>query len=261
MAVPIIDNLDGVPEVASVPVYYTHHALLAGGGITDGNGNRFRAAQFNFSRSNTSRVYVQKIAPNGVTLLGHWQVALANNWKHDDFGLDYSGNDLIVWAVGHDTPNPVPDEGRLSPLSEARIVGVFENPGALEGTRGGASVSPAPQEGEPVDYEQIREIMRYEVERGNGRLADEFDPNGIAAGLRSRPGEGLAWFLDDANYAEDETARKLQDTLFQFVKNANAGVQANILGGQDDWGVARRNELKQIIREVLQEIDTDEEAQ
>ena len=100
--------------------------------------------------------------------------------------------------------------------------------------------------------EEIREIVRYEVERGNGRLAREFDPNGIAAGLRSRPAEGMAWIMDPAHHS-DETARQWQDALFQFVKNAAANPLANVLGGQDEWGAARRDELKEIIREVLDE--------
>ena len=73
----------------------------------------------------------------------------------------------------------------------------------------------------------------------------------IRQGLEDKVKDALAELFNDP--AQTPTERTFQDKYFPYVKNAAANPLANVLGGQDAWGRARKEELKGIIREVVNE--------
>jgi hypothetical protein len=242
--IPIIDSIAHLPTFNIITTFRTHMGLLNADPIVDAAGNTFTAVRF--QDGNYTRVYVRKTAPNGA-IVGEWAGIGPGGWKIDGMGLSASGPDLLVEAVAHDLPNPPPPDGRLSADGIGTIPGVFV-PFGNQLPKAGEAGAFVPQiEQEPqVDYDQIRAI----VQAGIDDLAARFGDDGIRQGIKDKAGDAMQYMMSDS---PEWKVRNYQDALFAFVKNANAGVQANILGGQDPWGAARREELKQIIREVLAE--------
>jgi hypothetical protein len=183
--------------------------------------------------------------------------------KIDTVTLTHTGDMVLVYLTTH-APGPGPRKLRRE---LAVIPGVWRTTPQHEAEEGGAGayrggdMLPTP-EVEPVDYEEIERRVNFVVERIVGAAQSDSLVNKITAGqgsmrqqLRALGKQATRELLTGT----DQDAQQYKDALYQFVKNANAGVQANILGGQDPWGVARRDEMKAIIREVLQEIDVDTE--
>jgi hypothetical protein len=247
MPEPIIDDISGATTVQSAAVYSTHMGLLDADAIVDGGGNLFQASRF--QDGNWTRVYVQKVAMNG-QVVGTWQVVAGHGYKIDGLGLTASGSDLLVATVAHDTPNPPPPDGRLSTFAMARIPGVFV-PFANQVPKAGAAGAfvQEPTQELDVDYGRIAAIVAAAVDD----LAQQFGDDGPRKAIFDKAGDADLYMIDPENYSREYKTARYQDVMFNFIKNANAGVQANILGGQDAWGQARRDELKQIIREVLSE--------
>jgi hypothetical protein len=253
-------------QVPSAEVYRTRRGLGEVDPIIDAAGNTFIAVRE--ITGNDTDAYIRKHAPNGA-LVGEWEVQGANGWKIDGCALGASGDHLIVATASHDlTPNP---EGRWSAAGLAHIPGVFV-PFTGQLPEGGAAGAFTPVETEvEVDYNLIRGIVKQEVQAIIGAdernsLVNRFSHGDDVRGqIRIVDKQASTYLIDRANYNDptdpDHLARKFQDGLFEQVKNANAGVQANILGGVDAWGVARRDELKAIIREVIEEVNASEESE
>lgn len=171
--------------------------------------------------------------------------------KIDAVGIERSGRDLLVYAATH-----APGAGnRALHICAKELTGVFDTNPQFEAESNGAGADVIP--GEPgggdteVDYTRVEAIVEFQVNRMEADLISKFggNPNSVRQGIEDKAKDAGVELLTGT----DDKATQYKDALFQFVKNANAGVQANILGGQDTWGVARRDELKAIIREVLDE--------
>jgi hypothetical protein len=169
--------------------------------------------------------------------------------KIDAVGLERSGSDLIVYAATH-----APGAGnRALHIVAKKLVGVFNtNPQfEAESNGAGAEVIPAGQGGggEPVDYDRIRAITRDELglTEGQDSLIQLYGGQGIRQGLEDKAKDAAIELLTGT----DARSEAYKAALYDFLKNAAAGPLANVLGGQDAWGQARQEELRQIIREEV----------
>lgn len=226
--------------------------------IIDAAGNLFLAIGVaEYPPTNSTWVEVFKVPPSGpVPAQPQWKVlptnfGTPNPQKIDQVAVYYSGTDLLVEIVTHE-PGAAP---RDTTVEQAVIPGVFVyeagmqlhsgGPGAFAG---GGQPNPEPG-GADVDYPRVEAIVAFVVQRELTGLIQQFGGQGIRQGLEDKGKDALVETLTGT----DERATQYKNALFDFVKNANAGVQANILGGGDPWGKLRRDELKAIIREVLDE--------
>lgn len=249
-------------QVSSAEIYRTQRGQGDCAVLVDGAGNTFIGVRE--ITGNDTDYYVRKHAPDG-SLVGEWDVQGANGWKIDSGDLGASGDHLLVSTASHDLP-PDPT-GRYSAAGLAHIPGVFV-PFTNQLPEGGAAGAFSP-EGEPqpapeveVDYDRIKReteaVVNFVVERIIGADQQNSLINRITTGPTISVRQALRGLQKDAAIqlltGTDAQAEQYKDALFDFVKNANAGVQANILGGQDEWGVERRNELKAAVREVMEEI-------
>lgn len=173
--------------------------------------------------------------------------------KFDVVEMLRSGDDLFVIGGTH-TPGA---GARTLRLEGKRIPGAFVGiPEAIDEDGAGLSLTPVSEGGTDVDYARVEAIVNFVVERIVGAAQNDSLVNKITTGNQSMR-QAIRGLDKDAAIqlltGTDPQAEQYKAALFDFVKNANAGVQANILGGQDAWGMARRNELKAAIREVLHE--------
>lgn len=169
LTVPVIDNIDSLPVVEAIPLFYTHMALLRSAIAIDGAGNSFFLA--GFQDGNWTRGFLMKVHRDGGTILGQWQIRGAHGWKQDAISAFWSGLDLIIFGVSHDTPNPVPADGRLSAAWKARIMGVWSPHGNVQAEAGGESYDPTVVETEPMDPEVYLQAMAAALNNGNHALA------------------------------------------------------------------------------------------
>lgn len=115
--------------------------------------------------------------------------------------------------------------------------------------------------GELVDYARVDSIVRTAIGLGPGSDAD---PNSLLKAISGRNvaehgsfRQGIEDKVKDAltelfnDPPQTDTERIFQERFFEYVKNANAGVQLNIIDGGDAWGQARREGLVQIVLEAL----------
>lgn len=142
---PRIDNFDSVPQAEpGALLFSTRHGVVGVASVFDAAGNKFVVVQINVAQSNDSFAYVRKYNPQG-QFVDHRRFPLYNFDKHDAVSVSHSGRDLVIIHSGHDTPTPLPPEGRENPVTESRWVGVYEPFPGLSTEQGGASVfSPVP---------------------------------------------------------------------------------------------------------------------
>lgn len=168
--------------------------------------------------------------------------------KIDCVTLERSGSDLLVYAGTH-----APGAGnRALHVVGKRLPGVFSTTPQFEQESNGPGADVIPSGGggtSEVDYARVEAIVNFVVQRELAGLVSLFGGQGIRQGLEDKAKDALVETLT----GDDARAQAYKAALYDFVKNANAGVQANILGGQDQWGQARREELKAALREVLEE--------
>ena len=102
-----------------------------------------------------------------------------------------------------------------------------------------------------MDYDRIRAITRDELglTEGQDSLIQLYGGQGIRQGLEDKAKDAAIELL----IGTDARAEAYKAALYDFLKNAAAGPLANVLGAHDAWGQARRDELKDVIREVLEE--------
>lgn len=257
--------------VDAVPVYYSRAWGTEGSsGRVDGDGNSFLATLFH--KKNASIIYIRKVAPNG-TVLDKWNVvfqgcphdanpdntAWDGTGKVDGFDIYPSGSNLHVKLSGH-----VTNAQRDNLVNMAVLQGVYtphtgtQPEDGRAGAYAPAGGEPDPEPGgEPVDYERIEAIVEFQVQAGIAALVEQYGGGSVRGGIMEKVQDGVRDLFVE-NPPAGSRARVFQERFFPYVRNANAGVWANILGGVDDWNRARRDELKQVIREVLEEGIPDE---
>lgn len=181
--------------------------------------------------------------------------------KFDVVEMLRSGDDLFVIGGTH-TPGA---GARTLRLEGKRIPGAFVGiPEAIDEDGAGLSLTPVSEGGTDVDYARVEAIVKFVVERVVGATESDSLVNKLTTGnvsvrtaLRQISKQALVYLQDPANYNDpndpEHLAQKYQDAVFSFNKNAAANPLANVLGGSDAWGMARRNELKAAVREVLHE--------
>ncbi len=239
--------------------------------LVDGAGSTY-VAFGNSNEANTNETWadVYKYAQSGVLLERH-RVNAPTPYKVDGVDLSHSGGNLVVGCNLH-TPGTV---DRRRAVASVQIPGYAVRQG-ME-TEEGAAGAYAPSDGGGgggMDEETLKRVLREQLGlRGTepsliGLFAgiDPRDPNRnlVRKGLGEK-GLGSAEdaliellqpeFLEEPhrpNPAYTAKAGQYQALLFPFVKNAAANPLANTLGGQDDWGKARRAELVAIVEEGVQ---------
>jgi hypothetical protein len=219
------------------------------GNLVDAAGNRFVAVgTFEFdpgARRNTNNTWVDvfQYTPTGV-IAGVWRVLPQAGYKADAINLSRSGADLIVTVVTHAA---VSDKPRGVHVETASIPGVFVTNPQFELEEGGAGAwQPTAQEVE-VDYGQIRQIMVEEINR-LVRPHVEFWAREAIGNIIPKTMHAFIQGLDENNTREP--APDFRAALFDYLKNAAANPLANVLGGLDEWGEDRRQELIATIREA-----------
>lgn len=218
--------------------------------LVDAGGNVFHAFKNEETAdANNTWIQVQRYAPSGA-LTGRWDAHPPSPFKIDGVGLFHSGADLIVSATTH-THGTGP---RIKQVEAARIVGVFDYQPGFEEERGGPNAFvPGFQEPPPggeVDYNEIERRMKFVVDTYVQPRIDE-KAGAVISNIIPKVQYAFRHGLDETNNVEPAPA--FRDALYSYLKNAAAGPLANVLGGQDEWGQARREELKDIVREVLAE--------
>lgn len=263
MPEPIIDDIGSLPQVECSVLYLTHEGVLNADGVVDAAGNIFAGERFQVG--NYTRIFVRKYAPDGVTLLGQWAVKGPRGYKIDGFGFCPAGPNLDLIIVAHDTPQD--PANRLSASGRARIPGVFVPFGNQLPKAGADNADPqAPQEGEPVDYEEIERRAKFAAKEALNEWVNTWanPERGVRQTLKDLPGDALLYMTDPANKDKEYKTGAYQTVLYEFVRNAAAAVWFNVLRGEPspgDWNIKRREELKEVFREVLREIDEPTEVQ
>jgi hypothetical protein len=207
-------------------------------GMVDAAGNRFSLlAQAVPANGNDTYITLYKITPQGTFI--SWVFRPSQGQKIDKANLLRSGNDVIVECITHAITSNKP---RLLMKESAVVQGVFVTTASYEGEEGGAGAwmptGNPPQEIE-VDYQRISDIVDARVDAAVAQ---------IVANIIPKVQWALVHGLND-NFTQ-APAPELRDRLFTYLKNAAANPLANVLGGQDEWGEARRQELIDTIREA-----------
>jgi hypothetical protein len=207
-------------------------------GMVDAAGNRFSLlAQAVPANGNDTYITLYKITPQGTFI--SWVFRPSQGQKIDKANLLRSGNDVIVECITHAITSNKP---RLLMKESAVVQGVFVTTASYEGEEGGAGAwmptGNPPQEIE-VDYQRISDIVDARVDAAVAT---------IVANIIPKVQWALVHGLND-NFTQ-APAPELRDRLFTYLKNAAANPLANVLGGQDEWGEARRQELIDTIREA-----------
>lgn len=234
--------------------------------VVDAGGNTFIVigAQ-NYPPTNDTWAEVYRVAPGApMPAQPQWRVLPAgfgnpNPQKIDAVQVYYSGGDLLVTMVTHE-PGPGPRdinvEVGIIPSVFVYEEGMIQRSGGPDALSGVTEPAPDPG-GTEVDYPRVEAIVAFVVQRELTGLIQQFGGQGVRQGLEDKAKDAAVELLT----GNDQRAEAYKAALYSFVKNANAGVQANILGGGDAWGTARRDELKAIVREVLREGPPQEQEQ
>ncbi len=249
---PVIDDIGGVPTIQSSTLFLTHLAALNADVLVDNAGNSFHAIRM--QDGNWTRAYIQKIDRNGA-LVNQWQVIAAGGYKIDGLGIAASGADLIVTTVAHDTPNPVPPDGRYSSYGIAKIPGVFVPFGNQLPKAGAAGAFlPEMEAGAEVDYNRIGQIVELKVAAAIDDLASRFGGNSIRQGIEQKVGDGLLYMSDPANYGKEWKTRQFQDVTFKRdMDRLYVGLNKHIIG--ENPGLPVENEgFKKLIKQLLKEV-------
>lgn len=142
--------------VQSAEVYRTKRGQGDSAILVDAAGNTFVATRE--ITGNDTDFYIRKISPAGV-VMGEWEVQGANGYKIDGGDLGASGDHLLVATSAHDTPNPIPPDGRWSAMGLAHIPGVFV-PFDNQAPEAGGPDAFTPTETEvEVDYPRIQTMI------------------------------------------------------------------------------------------------------
>jgi hypothetical protein len=210
-------------------------------GMVDAAGNRFSLlAQAVPNAGNDTYVTLYKITPQGTYIT--WVFRPTPNQKIDKANLLRSGNDVIVECITHAITSQKP---RQLTKETAVVQGVFVTTASYEGEEGGAGAwmptGNPPQEIE-VDYQRISDIVDARVDAAVAQ---------IVANIIPKVQWALVHGLND-NFTQ-APAPELRDRLFSYLTNAAANPIQNVLDGGDQWGVERRERLKDAIREVRDE--------
>jgi hypothetical protein len=230
-----------MPDIQLVPMpghTSMGDVLVDTDGLVDAAGNRFSLlAQAVPANGNDTYITLHKITPAGA--FTSWVFRPSQGQKIDKANLLRSGNDVIVECITHAITSNKP---RLLMKESAVVQGVFVTTASYEGEEGGAGAwmptGNPPQEIE-VDYQRISDIVDARVDAAVAT---------IVANMIPKVQWALVHGLND-NFTQ-APAPELRDRLFTYLKNAAANPLANVLGGQDEWGEARQEELKEIIREA-----------
>jgi hypothetical protein len=210
-------------------------------GMVDAAGNRFSLlAQAVPANGNDTYITLYKITPQGTFI--SWVFRPSQGQKIDKANLLRSGNDVIVECITHAITSNKP---RLLMKESAVVQGVFVTTASYEGEEGGAGAwmptGNPPQEIE-VDYQRISDIVDARVDAAVAQ---------IVANIIPKVQWALVHGLND-NFTQ-APAPELRDRLFSYLTNAAANPIQNVLDGGDQWGVERRERLKDAIREVRDE--------
>lgn len=266
-----IANPDGVWVDATIIYQTTGYDQVAESMRVDGAANTHLASLW--SHGNCTVVYYRIINVAGA-VIGKYNIvmqgtphtldpAMSGKPKTVDFDMAPSGRDMVFSLGGH-LADPTHSQ---NPVAVGRIPGVYV-PVVSASPEDGKAGSFQPVEGEPepggggVTEDQLRAILRDELglRDGENDLIGQFAANAPTGQSTVRKGLHETGVGDTkkaeielltGNPETDPQARQYQDALFAFVKNASANPWANVLGGQDAWGQARQEELRQIIREEL----------
>lgn len=216
-------------------------------GDVDAVGNRFSLlAEAQPGNGNITFATLRKIAPNG-TVLGTWTFRPTANQKIDKANMLRSGRDVIVECITHAITSTKP---RQLHKETNKVEGVWVTTSSFESERGGAGAfvpTGVPEEG-GVTKEEVQTIVSAAQASIISTVVGNIIPKVQYAFING---------LDDEN--EDDLAERFRGALFPYLKNAAANPLANVLGGGDAWGVARREELKAIIQEAIEELGELEE--
>lgn len=224
--------------------------LTGGDRKTDGAGYGFDV-QITMPYPNTNQPPIDiRIIPPGGPFPDAPNYQWVPTFKAVQCGIDHSGTNLIVWAKTHQTGVT----GLRTVATEyAVITGVWHVTEADRLAEGGpnAFIPTGGGGGDPVDYDQvevrIRKVLGIDTAVNGETLAHRI--SGINGDYRQGLEDKAKSAAVELLTGTDQNAQVYKAALYQFLKDAAANPLANVLGGQDAWGAARRAELVAIVRE------------
>ena len=262
MPVIQIDNPDGDWVEATIFINTPNFDLIDAKNRVDGASNRHDA--YLFQHGNCSIVYYRVTSPQGALL--HKKNVVMEGTPHSfdpamggqvvpktvAFSMAPEGTGMRFNLGGHLTNHTA------NPGATVLIPNVYvPYPRGQQPEDGEAGAfNPEPGGIEPVGptLDEIKQVMQDVMGITDRRVPfTQFygSHRDIRRGMEEKAKDAAIELLDTEH--PDDNARLYQDRFFPFLKNAAANPLANVLGGQDAWGRARRDELKAIIREVLHE--------
>lgn len=223
-------------------------------GFVDGGGNTVVGWTLNnpLEIGTQSALYAAYLAPDG-SVMAEGIGTPADQTKVDGSTSWQTGVRGAALATAHALqPPPRKNGAYMAPLPFTLVpYGPGEVPlareGGFTGSEGGGEVDPV------VLREAVREVMGVPEGMTFFQVLTQAiagSPSGsIRQGLEDKDKDALAELFNDPPRSEIE--RVFQERFFQFVKNANAGVQENIINGQDEWGQAQHSAFVRMVREAL----------
>lgn len=165
----------------------------------------------------------------------------------DSLVMTIAGHDVHLRASGHGATDEEPPHLRNQYDFELVFLGVY-NPGRAGGEPEGAETF-IPQGGTDVAGVTKAEVQGI-VDTAVAGLIAQFGPEGIRTALANKTKDAMRDLFVDK--PPDGSREKIfQDRFFNYIKNANAGVQANIVKGQDEWGQDMHRAFIAMIKEAL----------
>lgn len=146
--------------------------------VTDGAANRFVA--YGEQLGNETWATIRRIAPNG-TVTGMWTVFPTDNHKIDEVTLAHSGDVLLVLLTTHEIVSVKPRSIRIESAAIPGVYAVRAGQEAEEGASGAFQPEGEPGGGVEVDYEQIKQIVKVEVDAAKKLIIDNMISKTTAA--------------------------------------------------------------------------------
>lgn len=171
----------------------------------------------------------------------------------DDVSMMVAGHDVHIHMEGHGDTDEITHERNQYTLYYVALD--WYNHGGAPGEKEGAAtfIPVAISGGGEVDPAVIRKAVSDVLGLPEGvtlvQAISGSQGGQIRQGLEDKTKDALSELFNDPPRSDVE--RVFQERFFQYVKNANAGVQANILNGQDEWGARQRTAFIALIREAL----------
>lgn len=172
--------------------------------------------------------------------------------------ITHTGTSLVVSVSTH-----APGEAPRATMVETYVVpNVWATTPAFEAERGGpGGYTGGEQEPNPggggITLEELNAALDDKLGRFVGTAANDSLVHKIVGNSNQSLREALRNdLMKDAVLqlltGSDAKANQYRAALYDFVKNANAGVQDNIIFGRDAWGAVRRAGLVAIVHEGAQ---------